>query len=250
MIRPKLNRRRFLKRTSAAVLGAGILGTKAIGAKSDNQISSGPQIKDYRIFSRTGFIVSDISCGTFREDSVLKAMLDRGANLIETSEVYSNGNHERQIRNILKDYQRDKIFLVSKIQSSSGPFTSKTEVKSRFYKSLERLQTDHIDGYMIHSALSSDDIRNSYFHAAIKELKKEGKVRFTGVSCHGSSYFDNPDESMEQVLGTAIEDGRFDFVELIYNFFEPDMRARILEKCGEHVGTSDLHAHISLNCYV
>jgi len=238
MIKPKLNRRKFLKRGSAAVLGAGILGSDSLGAASDSPVVSGAAIKDYRKFGRTGFMVSDISCGTFREDNVLKAMLEKGANLIETGEVYSNGNHERQIGNILKDYDRSKLFIVSKIHSRSGPITSRAEVKSRFYNSLERLQTGYIDGYMIHSALSSDEVKNRHFHAAMKELKKEGKVRFTGVSCHGSSYFDNPEESMEQVLGTAIEDGRFDFMELIYNFFEPDMGTMILEKCGQNnIGT-------------
>jgi predicted aldo/keto reductase-like oxidoreductase len=217
-------------------MGAGIMGKEVMGIppKQDEIL----KIKDYRVFGRTGFEVSDISCGSIREENILRAMLDSGANLIETSEIYSNGNHERQVGNILKDYDREKIFLVSKIHYRSGPLDSKSEIIDRFNKSLERLNTEYIDGYMIHGALSSDDVRNKHFHSAIKELKKDGKVRFAGVSCHGSSYFDNPEESMEQVLGTAIEDGGFDFVEMIYNFFEPEMGSRILEKCSRNnIGT-------------
>ena len=232
----KFNRRRFLRNTSMSLLAAGTLGKDIIA--SELVVALPAAIKDYRVFGRTGFKVSDISCGSIQHPNIIRALLDSGVNLLETSEVYSNGNHERMLGEILKDYDRESLFVVSKIHSRLGPLDSKQEIIRRFSASLERLDTDYIDGYMIHGALSLDEVKNRHFHAAMRELKKEGKVRFAGVSCHGSSYFDNPEESMEQVLGTAIDDGRFDFVEMIYNFFEPEMGARILEKCAENgIGT-------------
>ncbi len=231
----KLNRRRFLRNTSMGLLAAGTLGKDVIASDHGLALTG---IKDYRVFGRTGFRVSDISCGSIREANIIRALLDKGVNLLETSEVYSNGNHERMLGEILRDYDRESLFVISKIHSRLGPLDSKAEIIRRFNASLKRLGTDYIDGYMIHGALSSDEVKNRHFHAAIRELQKEGKLRFAGVSCHGSSYFDNPEESMEEVLGTAIDDGRFDFVEMIYNFFEPDMGARILDKCaGNNIGT-------------
>lgn len=232
----KLNRRRFLRNSSLGILAAGTLGNHIVGSPAG--ISQMKEIKGYREFGRTGFKVSDISCGSIREENIVRALLDRGVNLLETSESYNNGNHERTLARIIKDYDRSKLFIVTKIHYNTGPMDSKSEIIKRCNASLERLGTDYIDGYMIHSALSTEAVRNRHFHSAIKELKNEGKVRFTGVSCHGSSYFDNPEESMEQILGAAIDDGRFDFVEMIYNFFEPDMGARILDKCAENnIGT-------------
>lgn len=218
------------------LLAAGTLGKDIIA--SEPVVSLPAAIKDYRVFGRTGFKVSDISCGSIQHPNIIRALLDSGVNLLETSEVYSNGNHERMLGEILKDYDRENLFIASKIHSRLGPLDSKKEIIRRFSASMERLDTDYIDGYMIHGALSSEEVKNRHFHAAMQDLKKEGKVRFAGVSCHGSSYFDNPEESMEQVLGTAIDDGRFDFVEMIYNFFEPEMGARILDKCaGNNIGT-------------
>ncbi len=236
MEKKNLSRRKFLRNTSLGVLGAGVITTNTFG--SEAKFSLNPKIKEYREFGRTGFKVSDISCGFSREENILRAMLDSGMNLLETSEVYSNGNHERQIGRVLKDYNRKELFITSKIHSRGGEFSSKAEVISRVNNSLERLDIEYLDGYMIHAAQSSEAVLNKHFHSAMKQLKKEGKVRFLGVSCHGSSYFDNPEESMEEVLGAAIDDGRFDFVELIYNFFEPEMGARILSKCKENnIGT-------------
>lgn len=236
MASSNFNRRRFLKNSTLGVLAAGTLGNNILASPLEKIQTQ--DIKDYRVFGRTGFKVSDISCGSIREDSIIRALLDRGVNLLETSESYSSGNHERILSRVIKDYDRSKLFIVTKIHYRTGPMDSKAEIIRRCEASLERLGTDYIDGYMIHSALSSDAVKNRHFHSAVKQLKKEGKVRFTGVSCHGSSYFDNPEESMEQILGTAIDDGRFDFVEMIYNFFEPDMGARILSKCAENnIGT-------------
>jgi len=231
-----LNRRRFIRNSSLSLLAAGTLGNKLIGSPSG--LKQLPVIKDYRVFGRTGFRVSDISCGSIREENIIRALLDRGVNLLETSESYSSGNHERTLSRVIRDYDRSKLFITTKIHYRTGPMDSKDEIIRRCEASLERLGTDYVDGYMIHSALSSDAVKNRHFHSAVKELKKQGKVRFTGVSCHGSSYFDNPEESMEEILGAAIDDGRFDFVEMIYNFFEPDMGERILRKCAENnIGT-------------
>jgi len=236
MGKSEINRRRFIRNTSLGIMGVGVAGKTATAESIVPNCSSG--IKEYRVFGRTGFKVSDISCGSIREENIIRALLDKGVNLLETSELYQNGNHERMLGKILKDYDRSEIFLATKIHYRAGPLDSKAEIINRFNSSLERLETEYIDGYMLHGALSSEEIKNRHFHSAVKQLKKEGKLRFTGVSCHGSSYFDNPEESMEQVLGTAIEDGRFDFVELIYNFFEPEMGARILENCSKNnIGT-------------
>jgi predicted aldo/keto reductase-like oxidoreductase len=92
---------------------------------------------------------------------------------------------------------------------------------------------------MIHGANSSEIVKNEYFHAAINQLKSEGRLRFCGVSSHGENWKGKPKESMEKVLMTAVDDGRFDVLLLVYNFFQHDMGNRILNACKEkNIGTA------------
>jgi predicted aldo/keto reductase-like oxidoreductase len=92
---------------------------------------------------------------------------------------------------------------------------------------------------MIQAASSSDLVKNENFHSAISQLKSEGRVKYCGVSCHGESWKGKPKESMERVLMTAVEDGRFDVLLLVYNFFQQDMGERILKACKEkNIGTT------------
>jgi len=39
---------------------------------------------------------------------------------------------------------------------------------------------------MLWNPMSIEDVRNKEFHNAFRQLKEEGKVRFCGISCHGS----------------------------------------------------------------
>jgi predicted aldo/keto reductase-like oxidoreductase len=71
------------------------------------------------------------------------------------------------------------------------------------------------------------------FHEAMKELKAEGRVRFVGVSNHGSFWFRDPEETMEKVLLAAADDGRFDVFLMAYNFLKMDEAERVLEVCKE-----------------
>lgn len=234
----KSNRRKFLKNSSLGFIGAGLLGKKSFTTPSQEQDDELPKIKEYRTLGRTGFKVSDISTGSLNQSAILKALLKSGVNYIDTSEIYSNGNKEALIGKSIKEFDRKSLFITTKIWLGRGD-KSKEYIIDRFRKSLDRLQTDYIDCYMIQAANSSEIVKNEYFHSAISQLKSEGRVRYCGVSCHGESWKGKPKESMEKVLMTAVEDGRFDVLLLVYNFFQQDMGNRILKACKEkNIGTT------------
>ena len=227
----KLNRRNFLRNTSLGFLGAGLLGKTGFANSIQDQENELPKIKEYRTLGRTGFKISDISCGIFSNESVLKTLLKSGVNYIDTSELYGGGNQERIIGKCIKDYDRKKIFLTTKV-FSRPEFKSREDVLNRVRKSLERLQTDYIDCLMIHEATDSKIVKNEFFHSAMDQLKAEGKVKYVGVSCHGHNWREDiPTETMEQILGTAINDGRFDAVLLVYNIINQSEGSRILTLC-------------------
>jgi len=81
---------------------------------------------------------------------------------------------------------------------------------------------------MIHKSETVEQLKTEGFHAAIRVLKAEGKVRFCGLSNHGSQWED-VSETMEKVHLAAAEDGRFDVAMLVYNFLQRDMGEKILK---------------------
>jgi len=232
------NRRKFLKNSSLGLLGAGLLGKKNIATPSEEEHDELPKITEYRTLGRTGFEVSDIGTGYPFSEAVLKAVINAGVNFIETSEMYGRGKNETLIGNVIKDFEREKLFIATKVAPKVKEFESPEDIIERANSSMERLQTKYIDCLMIHGAENSERVENAYFHQAIEKLKKEGKVKFTGLSCHGHSWWDSPEETFEQVLNTAINDGRYDVLMLPYNFFEPDMGNRVLKACKDNdIGT-------------
>ena len=183
-------------------------------------------------------MVSDIGSGIPTSSTVLKAVLDAGVNFIETSESYSNGRNETLIGNVIKNFQRDRLFIATKAYPAMKLFKSSDDVIQRAEGSLKRLKTDYIDLYMVHQAQSTFRVKDDYFHKAADILKKQGKIRFTGLSCHGPEWGPESSENLEDILMAAIEDGRFDVLFLPYNFLSNKMGERILKACNEHdIGT-------------
>lgn len=237
MKKPGFNRRKFLKHSSAGLLGAGILGNHPLNQQPEDPDIEPPKIRGYKTLGRTGFRVSDICLGQFWSDSVARASLDAGINIIETAEMYGRGNQERSIGKIIRDFQREDLFVLTKITLRDKWKTS-DEVISRAEASMERLQTDYLDCYMIHGAESSGMIKDEAFHEGVDKMQKEGRIRFRGISCHGHSWWDNPKETYEEVLMAAIDDGRFDVILLPYNFMERETGGRVLEAAKKkNIGT-------------
>ena len=117
---------------------------------------------------------------------------------------------------MLKKRDRKKIFLTTKL-GIRGDVPSKKSLLDRFEKQLERLNTDYVDCLMTHGPGTVERLKNEIFFEAFNELKARDRVRFCGVSNHGSQWQDAPD-TMENVLMAAAADGRFDVLLLVYNF--------------------------------
>jgi predicted aldo/keto reductase-like oxidoreductase len=232
------NRRGFIKNASFGILGASLTNSNRIHDGLTTLDPDPPGIKAYRKLGRTGFEVSDIGCGpaVISHENVLKAILDAGVNFIDSAIAYGKKN-EVMIGNAIKDYDRESLFISSKYHVKED--TTKEDVIAQFRGILERMKTDYLDCLQMHMVSSSKDLQNGAFHEATGQLKTEGRLRHIGVSCHGSNWFQDPEESMEDILSNAIEDGRFDLLLLVYNFVQQDMGKRILEKCRKNdLGTA------------
>jgi predicted aldo/keto reductase-like oxidoreductase len=238
----KTNRRKFIRNLSLAAIGTPALvksGFSLGNSRPGPMISSEtPKIQNYKTLGRTGFKVSDIASGAPSSETVLRAMLQSGVNFIDTGHTYGNGNNERLIGKVIKDFDRKKLFINTKLYTEDN-FKSKEDVVKRTREALERLQTDYVDCLMIHSADNSRIIKDEAFHAGMKQLKEEGRVKNVGVSCHGSAWYRLPEESLEKVLLTAADDGRFDVFLMTYNFVNEKMANKVFQACEKkNIGTS------------
>lgn len=232
------SRRQFIRSIGSGLLGAGLWQHESAAAHQSYLQDDPPKVQNYRRLGRTGAMVSDIGSGIPTSSSVLKAVLDSGVNFIETSESYSNGRNESLIGNVIKDFDRERLFLATKAYPAMKLFKSQDDVIQRAEGSLNRLQTEYIDLYMVHQAQNIFRVKDDYFHKAADILKKQGKIRFTGLSCHAPEWGPESSENLEDILMAAIEDGRFDVLFLPYNFLSNNMGERILQACNEHdIGT-------------
>ena len=233
-----MNRRRFLKNSAIGVGAVGIAigtGSKVSGEENTKTPSSSPlKIKEYRTLGRTGFKVSDIGSGFVDNPAVLEQLLDAGVNYIDTAESYGN---ETMLGSVIKKRDRKSVFITTKLEVKKD--LSKEGFLSRAYKCLERLQTNYVDCIMMHGPEKVETLKTEGFHAAMQQLKKEGKLHFVGVTHHGSNWYRDSTQSMETVLTAAAADGRFDVMLLAYNFIQDDNGARVLEICREkNIGTT------------
>jgi len=230
-----MERRGFLKKSTAGLFGVGIASRHGLGPSGQKE-KSGPKVKDFRVLGRTGFKVSDIGGGYIQEPGLIAAMLDTGVNFVDTAEEYPG--HHRTISEAIKGRDRKSFFINSKLEVKEED-VSKEGFLKRTRKSLEDLETEHIDCMMMHCPEKLELVKTEGFHAAMDELKKEGRIRFVGMSHHGSFWLKAPEETMEGMLMAAADDGRFDVFLMAYNFLQMDASERVLEVCKEKkIGTA------------
>jgi predicted aldo/keto reductase-like oxidoreductase len=114
---------------------------------------------------------------------------------------------------------RDKVNIISKHYGYRTPSTpvSKDLIIEKVNGSLKRLQTDHIDVSLTHALDGEDDIKRFLKNESLMEgyaqLKKEGKIRFTGFSTHNAKL----------LLQEALKPEYSEFVQVImfiYNHME------------------------------
>jgi len=238
-----LGRRNFLRASALGILGAGTsLKSRPVNTGKKNfpvQDNEFPKVVQYRTLGRTGFKVSDIGAGSIQDKGVLGTALDAGVNYIDTAEQYPG--HHKVVAEAVKGRERKSLFITTKIEIKKDK--SKQGFLQRARRCLEELDTEYVDCIMIHMAETVDTLNTPGFHEAMAELKAEGRVRFVGVSNHGSFWFRDPEETMEKVLLTAADDGRFDVFLMAYNFLKMDQSQRVLEVCSQkNIGTAIMKA--------
>ncbi len=111
------------------------------------------------------------------EINALKAAIDMGLTHIDTAEVYAEGHAEKLAGQAIKDYDRKKLFLVSKV---SPEHLRHDDVIESLKASLKRLQTSYLDLYLIHRPNPEIPIKETI--QAMDALMNEELIKNIGVS--------------------------------------------------------------------
>lgn len=119
-------------------------------------------------------------------ENVIRHFLDNGGYYIDAAPLYGNGEIERMLGRVLKNYSRDSYYIITKtikhVDEDGNIFKSAKyrDVIEQTDKSLERLGLDYVDQLMIHRPV--DDTPVSETLSALEELQKRGKVVDLSVS--------------------------------------------------------------------
>ena len=227
-----LSRRNFLTTLSSSLLGLGL--SKKIKASPQEKAFAQSQtaaanVKKYNSLGATGIKVSDVSFGAISlfEPNVLRYAYDQGVTYFDTAEGYVNTKSESYIGQALKDI-RDKITITTKHLYSPRQQIKREDIIRRVEASLKRMQTDYVDVAMIHNISDLALLENEELLAAYSQLKKDGKIRFTGFSSH------NPKVHLKQ----ALENDFCQVALFIYNHTEgKDAEPVIEEARRKGIGT-------------
>ncbi len=119
-------------------------------------------------------------------EKLLLDALDGGINYFDTADMYQKGFNEILLGRVFRG-KRDDVILATKVgnqwraDGSGWDWNpSKKHILTSIDKSLERLQTDHIDLYQLHGGTINDPIDDII--EIFELLKSSGKIRYYGIS--------------------------------------------------------------------
>lgn len=226
----KWSRREFLKTAGAAGVGS-VLGTMSPFTKAAGQ--SHPEASDRmlvptRPFGKTGVKVSILGLGGSGDltssQLLFRQAIKMGVTYWDTAETYGRGRSEKGIGEHFAKYpdDRKKVFLVTKSHSRDVDGLSRS-----LDRSLERMNTSHIDLYFVHGLRGIEDLRPfDEFRGWVEKRKREGKIRFFGFSTHSF---------METSMMEAAELGWIDGIMMSYNYrlMHTDKMKRAVDACAK-----------------
>jgi uncharacterized protein len=183
-----------------------------------------------RQFGKTGRKLSVIGFGAYhlmyldRPTSrlLLNRALDEGINFIDTGSMY--GDSEQKVGEVLRT-RREECFVSTKVA-----ITTREQVAQTIDRSLNRLQTDHIDMVMTHKLMDFATLRKMFepdgAMAALIEAKRQGKISFIGATAH-----------VPEVHLKAIDlfpfDAIYTFVNYVDRFIFPIVHTRLIPTANE-----------------
>ena len=156
--------------------------------------------------------------------SLIRRAIDGGVTYIDTAYVYLDKTSEIVLGKALQDGYRDRVTIATKVPPDQ--VNSRADLEAILAEELRKLQTDHIDFYLMHALNRQkwEHMKSVGAPEFFEDMKREGKIRYRCFSFHG------PYEEFEYILN----DWDWDMVQIQYNYMDVDNQAgtRGLELAG------------------
>ena len=198
-----ISRRDFLKKigigtaSTAALMVMEPFSTFAKGQDKSAAAQAGENKMTYRINRRSGDTVSLLGFGMMRlpnDQEKVNELVDyaiaHGVNYFDTAPAY--GRSEDMTGIALKRHPRDKYYIATKMSNQNRRAQRIEDAKMMYQRSFERLQTDYIDYYLMHSIGGSgmDEFNRRFIDNGLLDFlveeRKAGRIRNLGFSYHGN----------------------------------------------------------------
>jgi len=187
---------------------------------------------DYRQLGKSELRVSSIGmgCVTFGREidrdtsfQIMHNAFERGITLFDTAEAYASGSSETVLGEWLAERGvRDNVVLATKV---SGILT-KNRIAMSVEQSLQRLRTDRIDLFQLHSWDEATPLEETL--EAMNSLVEQGKVRYIGCSNFLAW-------QLAKALLLSAQRGlaRFQSIQPPYNLVEREIEVDVLPLCSD-----------------
>ncbi len=231
-----MKRRTFFRSGLAGAAGITLLGNRVAageGRKAEGELVC-------RTLGKTGLSLPVVSFGVMRADnsSLVRVAYEGGMKLFDTAHGYMNGRNEEMLGSFFSTVPRDSFVIATKVKPSGvdsrtglpSKDTTAGSFLSMFNLSLSRLKLDYVDILYMHAAESVEMVRHKETVRAMLDLKKQGKVRFIGISTH---------KNEPLVINTMADDGIWDVVLTSYNYrqsYLAEMNAAIAKAAAAGMG--------------
>ena len=214
----ELDRRKFLQGALAAGAGAMSLGLtpgslRAEDAAPQKAPAAAAAKVPRKMLGKTGQEVPILVLGCAqafdpRYDKILHRCYQEGVDYLDTALVYARGQSHLTLAPFIKQVGRENLWITSKAPHRENAATVAT-YREDLGTCLSQLETDHLDLFFMH-ALDNEKYLDAEYLAMGDQLKKEGKIKHFGFSCH--------DGNVVELMNKAAKTEAIDVIMFRYHF--------------------------------
>ena len=199
-----VNRRNFLKLSATA--GAALALVPA-GVHAKETDMNKKKIPVRTLGKRTGIKVPVLSMGVMNADnpSVVRAAYNSGIIHFDTANGYQNGRNEEMLGEFFADKPRNSFIMATKVREVPSD-TAAAGFLEKFETSMKRLRMSYVDILYYHMP---NDVNYAPILEAMLKLKKDGRVKYIGVSTHSNE---------PAIINAMVDNGNYDVVLTSYHY--------------------------------